>query len=107
VLQLLRQQHPEVSAVAFANDQLACGALMQASQMGLKVPDTLAMLGFGDFPIGRQLEPALSTMRAPRAEIGRAAADIVLRCLRDGAPPESRWLPCELVPRQSTGPARR
>lgn len=107
VLQQLQTQHPEVSAVAFANDQLACGALMQASQMGLKVPDTLAMLGFGDFPIGRQLQPALSTMRPPRAEIGRAAADIVLRSLREGAPPESRWLPCELVARHSTGPVQR
>ena len=107
VLLQLRELHPEVSAVAFANDQLACGALMQAAQMGLKVPDTLAMLGFGDFPIGRQLQPALSTMRAPRAEIGHAAADIVLKSLREGTPPESRWLPCELVARQSTGPVQR
>ena len=104
VLQALRRQYPQVSAVAFANDHLACGALMQALEMGLKVPDTLAMLGFGDFPIGRQLQPALSTMRAPRTEIGRAAAEIVLACLREGTPPQSRWLPCELVQRESSAP---
>ena len=59
-------RHP-VTAAAFANDHLACGALMQAQACGLSVPGELAVLGFGDFPLGRQRRPALSTVRPPRA----------------------------------------
>lgn len=91
------------SAVAFANDHLACGALMQAQEMGVQVPQQLAVLGFGDFPIGRQLRPALSTMRPPRSLIGQETAEAILECLDTDEPPVSRALPCELIVRGSTG----
>jgi len=91
-----------VTAAAFANDHLACGALMQAREMGTQVPDKLALLGFGDFPIGRQLSPALSTMRPPRALIGQAAAEAVLEALSTGEEPVSKTLACELIVRQSS-----
>jgi DNA-binding LacI/PurR family transcriptional regulator len=93
---------PAVEAAAFANDPLACGALLEARRLGVPVPGALALLGFGDFAIGRQLEPALSTVRLPRAEIGAEAARTVLAALRDGAPARSRTLPWTLLPRDST-----
>ena len=92
----------KATAVAFANDHLACGALMQARAQGVEVPGRLALLGFGDFPIGRQLTPALSTMRPPTAEIGRAAAAAVLAAIADDTEPESIALPCELIARGSS-----
>jgi LacI family gluconate utilization system Gnt-I transcriptional repressor len=90
------------TAAAFANDHLACGALMEAQQDGGRIPADLAVLGFGDFPIGRQLRPALSTVRPPCHAIGRAAAETVIEALRQRQAPRSRLLPCELVVRQST-----
>jgi len=92
---------PSVTAAAFANDHLACGALMQAQRVGVSVPDALALLGFGDFPIGRQLLPGLSTIRPPRIEIGLAAAEAVLASLTTGHDPVSRTLTCELIARAS------
>ncbi|WP_077034727.1 LacI family DNA-binding transcriptional regulator [Pelomonas sp. KK5] len=91
-----------ITAAAFANDHLACGALMEAQALGIAVPGRLALLGFGDFPIGRQLTPALSTMRPPRSEIGQAAAEAVLEALSSGEEPGSRTLPCELIVRGSS-----
>lgn len=91
-----------VDAVACSNDQLACGLLMEAQAHGLALPRELALLGFGDFPIGRQLRPALSTVRPPRYEIGRAAADALLESLASGRPPASRELPWQLIERGST-----
>ena len=93
------------SAIAFANDHLACGALMAAHVAGVRVPDDVALLGFGDFPIGAQLQPALSTVRPPRDEIGRAAAEAVLRAVSQGEPATSRALPWTLIARASTGAA--
>jgi len=91
-----------ITAAAFANDHLACGALMEAQLNGIDVPATLALLGFGDFPIGRQLRPALSTVRPPRVEIGRAAAAAVLQSISAGTEAASLAMPCELIGRGST-----
>ena len=102
LLDPLCDRRPPITAAAFANDHLACGALMEAQARGIAVPQRLALLGFGDFPIGRQLRPALSTVRPPTAEIGRAAAASVLAFLRNGADPESIVLDCELMRRDST-----
>ena len=91
-----------VTAIALANDHFACGALLEARERGLEVPRQLAIMGFGDFEIGRQLRPALSTIRPPRYEIGRRAAALLLAALEHGAPLTAQALPWELLPRGST-----
>jgi LacI family transcriptional regulator, gluconate utilization system Gnt-I transcriptional repressor len=100
---LLRAGPPAVTAVAFANDHLACGTLLQAVQRGVAVPGRLALLGFGDFAIARQLQPALSSVRLPRYEIGGRAAQALLAALSNGEPAASSELPWTLVARGSTG----
>lgn len=91
------------TAAAFANDHLACGALLEAARQGIRVPQDLALLGFGDFPISRQMSPALSTMRPPVAAIGSAAAEAVLRAVTEEQPPQGLALDCELVVRETSG----
>jgi LacI family transcriptional regulator, gluconate utilization system Gnt-I transcriptional repressor len=76
-------------AIAFANDHLAAGALLQAQSMGLAVPGELGLLGFGDFPIARQLGTGLSTVQVPRYEIGQLAAQTLLSMLSANAQPNS------------------
>jgi len=91
------------SAVACANDHLACGLMMAALAQHRAVPRDLAVLGFGDFPVGRQLQPALSTVHPPSQEIGHAAAQALIRSLASGAPAASQALPWQLIVRGSTG----
>lgn len=88
-------------AVACANDQLACGLMMQAQDQGLRLPADLAVLGFGDFPIGRQLRPALSTVQPPSQAIGQATAQALVKALQDGESPRSLALPWRLIVRGS------
>ena len=90
------------SAVACANDHLACGLLMQAQAQGLRVPQDLAVLGFGDFPVGRQLQPALSTVHPPSQQIGQATAEALLAALQSGKAPVGLALPWQLIVRGST-----
>ena len=90
------------SAVACANDHLACGLLMQAQAQGLRVPQDLAVLGFGDFPVGRQLQPALSTVHPPSQQIGQATAQALLAALQSGEAPVGLALPWQLIVRGST-----
>jgi LacI family transcriptional regulator, gluconate utilization system Gnt-I transcriptional repressor len=90
------------SAVAFANDHLACGALLAAQALGIDVPRDLALLGFGDFALGRQLEPTLSTVQVPRLQIGTAAAQALLAALDGNTAAASQRLPWALLPRNSS-----
>lgn len=102
LLSLCQEKKWGFSAMAFANDQLACGALMAARSIGIDIPRQLAMIGFGDFPIGAHLDPALSTVRPPRRDIGYATAKAVLQALDDKLPALSQVLPWELIARAST-----
>jgi len=91
-----------VHGAAFANDHLACGALLEARQRGLALPQDLALLGFGDFSLGRQLDPPLSTVHTPRFEIGQAAARALLQALHSGRPAADQRLPWTLITRGSS-----
>jgi LacI family gluconate utilization system Gnt-I transcriptional repressor len=93
---------PRITAAAFANDNLACGALLQATRTGLRVPQDIALLGFGDFAIARQLVPALSSVQLPRHEIGLHTAKALLDALRLGKAAVPASLPWSLVVRGST-----
>jgi LacI family gluconate utilization system Gnt-I transcriptional repressor len=91
-----------VRAAAFANDHLACGALLEARQRGLALPQDLALLGFGDFSLGRQLDPPLSSVHTPRFEIGQAAARALLQALKTGHGAADQRLPWTLIARGSS-----
>jgi LacI family transcriptional regulator, gluconate utilization system Gnt-I transcriptional repressor len=97
-----RPRRTSPTALAFANDHIAAGALLHARRIGIDVPGDLALLGFGDFPIARQLDPPLSTVRPPRHEIGVEAARQVVVALRDGRPAVGCALDWELVLRGTT-----
>ena len=73
---------PDVDAVFFANDDLAAGALFECVQCGIRVPEDLAIVGFNDQEIASQVSPALTSVLTPRFEMGRLAADMLLRSLR-------------------------
>jgi LacI family gluconate utilization system Gnt-I transcriptional repressor len=91
------------TAAAFANDHLASGALLEALRQNVAVPAQLAILGFGDFALARQLQPALSSVVLPRYEIGVTAARALLEALRGGGPAASHLLAWSIVARGSTG----
>ena len=67
-------------AIAFANDQLAIGALIEANEQKIAVPGRLALLGFGDFPMAAQVNGGLSTVATPCYEIGQAVGQWVGTC---------------------------
>jgi LacI family gluconate utilization system Gnt-I transcriptional repressor len=72
---------PPPTAAAFANDHLASGALLQAAEQAVPIPQRLALLGFGDFTWARHLRPALSSVWLPRVEMGVRAGQLLLAAL--------------------------
>ena len=73
---------PSVDAIFFCNDDLAQGALLSASGLGIDVPTRLSVVGFNDLSASQHMTPPLTTIRTPRAEIGQQAAQVLLQLLK-------------------------
>ncbi|GHC20318.1 MAG: LacI family transcriptional regulator [Rhodobacterales bacterium 65-51] len=93
------------TAVFFASDAMACGFIGEVQRHGLRVPGDLSVVGFDDIELVAHISPPLTTIRQPRTEIGRAAAERMLACLKGEARDADTVLPVELILRASTGPA--
>lgn len=98
------------TAVFAGNDYLAIGAMRAIKAAGLVVPRDVAVIGFDDLRISAVLEIPLTTVRQPKYEIGRSAAEILIRKLRTGShAPASGYrrivLSTRLVVRSSCGGA--
>lgn len=98
-------RHPDIDGVVCSNDALALGVLFEVTRRDLRVPEDLAVVGFGDLPFSNSCPPPLTTVRPPQREIGRLSATQILAAL-DGArsTPQHHNLECELVVRGSTRP---
>lgn len=88
------------TAIFAASDNLALWAIEVLRREGYRVPDDVAVIGFDDISLARDLIPPLTTVRIPLQEIGRRAAEMVLRLVAgDSESVESVVLPVELIRR--------
>ncbi len=105
-LRAARARCPDATAVVCANDLLAAGAMMECAAAGLQVPGDLSITGYGDLDIAAAMSPPLTTIKTPAAEMGRLAADCLLKTLAGEATLDHIELATELIVRGSTGPMR-
>jgi LacI family transcriptional regulator len=103
---LLALADPPTAIFAF-NDEMAIGTLHAVHERGLRVPDDISVIGFDGVERGELLEPQLTTVRQPLAEMGRMAVTFLLRLLEQRRIEALRVeLATRLIVRGSTGPAR-
>ncbi|WP_084327194.1 LacI family DNA-binding transcriptional regulator [Salinarimonas rosea] len=99
---------PERPTAVFAsNDTMAIGLVGALQEAGLAVPDDVSVAGFDDIEFAAMYRPALTTVRQPRRDLGRVAAEAMLARLAGREASAEGPLATELVVRASTGPARR
>ncbi|WP_318389006.1 LacI family DNA-binding transcriptional regulator [Enterobacter sp.] len=67
----------EYDVIVCSSDTLAQGAIMEAESRGLRVPDDLAVMGFGDLDFAACNRPAISTVSIDRADMGLRAATLL------------------------------
>lgn len=77
-LETLWKRDPKPDAIFCFADILAIGVLHKAQKMGIKVPEELAIGGFGNDITGRFITPSITTMSQPSFEMGQMAAQIIL-----------------------------
>ncbi|WP_413723040.1 LacI family DNA-binding transcriptional regulator [Sodalis sp. RH24] len=71
-------QHGLPEVIVCSSDTIAEGVLAEAASRGIRVPDELAVMGFGDLSSAAQVFPALSTVRVDGARIGLLVAQALL-----------------------------
>lgn len=106
----LLKSAPLPECVLAVNDVMAVGAMAAFREHGLSLPGDLAIAGFDDIQMLRDIVPSLTTVRIPLEDLGSQAVHLALDPQPDGAgarPPKGRMrrIACHVIVRDST-PAR-
>lgn len=98
----LLTRYPEITAIFAYNDLLALGAIEACHELGRRVPDDCAVVGFDDIPLAGAVCPALTTVRVPKYALGQGAMNRLLQMLAHPDQTfEPLWTDVELIVRTS------
>jgi LacI family transcriptional regulator len=89
------------TAVVTGGNQLLAGALQELRQRSLTVGADVSLVSCDTIATTELHQPPIAVVRRDTAELGRRAAELLLRHLGGSAVPESVTLPTEFVPRAS------
>jgi len=98
----LLARNPRPTAVIATNDVFAVGAMLACRDAGVRIPQDVSITGVDNTDLGATQTPALTSIRTPIVEVGRAAAEQVIARLEGRPYAAFQTLPFELVPRAST-----
>jgi LacI family transcriptional regulator len=110
IAQLLTMAKRRIPTAVFcANDLLALGALQELSHQGVRVPYDMAIVGYDDIDFASAAMVPLSSVRQPRHQIGRTAAELLIEEADDTGEHKHRQVVFEpeLIVRESSTRTRR
>jgi DNA-binding LacI/PurR family transcriptional regulator len=100
--ELLRND-PKITAICALNDKMALGAMKKINELGLRVPQDVAVVGFDDIPQASFAIPGLTTMHQPLYEIGKLACERLIELIHGKVSRVQEVLPIYLTVRESCG----
>jgi len=99
--QLLTMDEPP-TAIFASNDLMAIGAICAASELKLRIPQDVAIIGCDDIALASFTNPRLTTVAQPKREMGAIAVEMLVERIKDkDSLPARRVLPTALVLRDS------
>lgn len=88
-----------------ANDLMAVGIMRALSELNLRIPQDISVMGTNNSYISQHTEPPLTTINVPYAEMGKKAVELLITQIsKMNHSPASYLEGCQLVLRASTGP---
>lgn len=100
--QLMQNSEAPPTALFCASDEIAVGAMSALSDIGLRVPEDVSIIGFDDSSAASALQPALTTMRQPFQELACRAVELLVAQIQGSETVEKRILmPTFLVVRDT------
>jgi LacI family transcriptional regulator len=107
VMRDLLSTDPHITALFASNDEGAVAAMAAIHDVGLRVPEDIAIASVDDTEIARMVRPALTTVSVPRRDMVDYALQYLLTQREHPvSPPPSMILPIELIVRESSGGKR-
>jgi len=101
--ELLALPSPPTAVFCF-NNLVTVGALMAIRTAGLKIPSDISVLAFDDMSLFPLVDPPITAIAQPAYQMGRAAAELLLRQLGGERSPADIVLPATLIERESLAP---
>jgi LacI family transcriptional regulator len=97
---------PQPPTAIFAlTDVTAVGVMHAVTEMNLKIPQDISVIGYDDLPIASYTIPPLTTIAQPFVEMGEKAVELLLQQIENrDLPPEKAVLATRLVLRSTTAP---
>jgi LacI family transcriptional regulator len=91
------------TAIFAVTDMVALGTAEVARQMGFRIPEDLAIVGYNDIPLASRVSPGITTMHVPIHEFGSVAGRLLLDQIENDEPAQRRvrFTP-DLIVREST-----
>lgn len=86
------------------SDEMACAFMAGLQRMGHQIPRDVSIIGFDDIELASYLAPALTTIRQPKRELGRMAAEILLARIAGKTVAPCTLLAPALMRRETTSP---
>ena len=93
------------TAIQAVNDLVAIGCADALLSKGLRIPEDISLVGFGNILTAEYFRVPLTTIRQPKYRLGMAAVEAMMNLLK-GQRVETKRLPAELIERKSTAPPR-
>jgi len=93
------------TAVQAVSDLVAIGCANALLSQGLKIPDDISLVGFGNILTAEHFQVPLTTVRQPKFRLGIAAVEMMMALIR-GEKVQTKRLPAELIERKSTAAPR-
>jgi len=84
-IRVLLAREPKLDAVFAVSDLSAVGVVMECQRLGVNIPGDLSVMGFGDFEIGAEINPALTSIHVDFRALGQTTGELLRELLADGA----------------------
>lgn len=99
----LFQASPRPTAIFVCNDMMSIGVIRAASQLGLRIPEDVSIIGFDDIELASYTTPPLTSVAQPKEEIGQLVVALLTERIKNPTlPPRRNVLATRLVIREST-----
>jgi len=106
VMRTIHADFPATTAVICNSDVFAFGVLAECRNLRLRVPEDLTVTGFDNQDFAGLLDPPLTTIAVPAAEMGERSAEALLNAVKTGGRIASVRLETNLIVRASTAGPR-
>ncbi|TYR79418.1 LacI family transcriptional regulator [Priestia megaterium] len=93
----LLKDHPAITGVFCASDEMAVGALSVLYEQGIKVPDHVSVIGYDNTATAEKAIPPLTTVAQPLYEMGKSAIELLL----DSSKTDQKIYPHHIVERHT------